>query len=410
MKTCFNLYCIMLVLLLQGMLTPQEISKVIILSDRVGQSVERTERDYFHLFERYSDFKKAVIYISPARKYFVRVTTGKPGTQEKDTTILYSETTILRIAEKIDHFEDIVKGTYHIGDSPVHLSTADGNNIELKSGLPDDSKNEPLLSDTFPKAITVSDTTAIYKIVLNDDSELIGIIINQSNKSVCFQTIAGLKMDIDKSLIKELNLARGAIANGKFMREDPNQTRLLFAPTATTLEAGEGYFSIYEVFFPFLSIGVTDFITLSGGMTLFPGAEEQIIYFAPKVRALHFDNFELSGGVLFAHVENEDFGITYGVTTYGSNLAGISVGLGWGFADNETAEKPIIMIGGEVQLSNNVKLLSENWIPPESDGALLSFGIRFFGEHLAADFALITSTEANDGFPFIPWIGFAYNF
>ena len=46
------------------------------------------------------------------------------------------------------------------------------------------------------------------------------------------------------------------------------------------------------------------------------------------------------------------------------------------------------------------------------DVHLLSGGIRFFGENLAADFALIfpLTGEGIEGFPFLPWIGFAYNF
>ena len=36
---------------------------------------------------------------------------------------------------------------------------------------------------------------------------------------------------------------------------------------------------------------------------------------------------------------------------------------------------------------------------------------RFFGENLAADFGLIHVAGSDiEGFPFIPWIGFAYNF
>ncbi len=40
----------------------------------------------------------------------------------------------------------------------------------------------------------------------------------------------------------------------------------------------------------------------------------------------------------------------------------------------------------------------------------ISLGIRFFGSHLAADFGLITSPDASGNFPFLPWLGFAYNF
>ena len=259
--------------------------------------------------------------------------------------------------------------------------------------------------------IAQTDTTAIYRIILNDDSELLGKIKNENDSLVFFTTNAGLELSLDKKMIKERKVVRGEWKGDTFLRADPNRTRLLFAPTGRTLSAGEGYFSAYEIFFPFLAIGITDFITLSGGMTLFPGADQQIIYIAPKVRAVHIDNFDLSGGVLYAHVEDENFGILYGVTSYGTSRASLTVGLGWRFVNGETADNPALMVGGEIQVSNSVKFITENWKFPDAEDLLVSFAIRFFGEHLAADFGLLTTTgKVEIGFRFIPWIGFAYNF
>jgi hypothetical protein len=46
-----------------------------------------------------------------------------------------------------------------------------------------------------------------------------------------------------------------------------------------------------------------------------------------------------------------------------------------------------------------------------SETKFLSLGIRLFGRKLAADFALMLPTNVDlEGFPFIPWIGFTYNF
>ena len=267
-----------------------------------------------------------------------------------------------------------------------------------------------ILIVNFENIFAQSDSTAIYRITLTDDSELLGMIESENDSLIFFITNAGLELSIDRAMIKEQKIMEGEWSGDTFLRKDPNQTRLLFSPTGRTLSAGEGYFSAYEIFFPFLAVGITDFITLSGGVSLFPGLEEQVIYIAPKVRVLHLENFDLSGGVLYCHVDEEDFGIFYGVTSVGSSKASFTLGLGWGYADGETAESPAIMFGGEIQLSNSVKIVSENWKLPEEDNLVLSFGLRFFGEHLAADFGLVTTTGETEGFPFIPWIGFAYNF
>lgn len=267
------------------------------------------------------------------------------------------------------------------------------------------------LTMIFNSEILLAQTdTAVYRITMNDDSELLGKIKNENDSLIFFVTNAGLEINLSKKMIKEKEIIRGEWSGETFLRADPNSTRLLFAPTGRTLPAGKGYFSAYEIFFPFLAVGLTDFITLSGGMTLFPGAEQQVLYIAPKVRVVHVDNFDLSGGVLYRVVQDETFGILYGVTSIGSARASLTLGLGWGFVNDETADSPVIVLGGELQASKSVKLITENWIPPNSDIAIISFGIRFFGEHLAADFGLITTTAGQSGFPFVPWIGFAYNF
>jgi hypothetical protein len=255
-----------------------------------------------------------------------------------------------------------------------------------------------------------TDSTTIYRITLTDDSELIGKIKSENDSLLVFVTNAGLELSLDWEMIKGKEMIQGEWEGNTFLHSDPNRTRLLFSPTGRTLPAGEGYFSAYEIFFPFLAIGITDFITLSGGISLFPGAEEQVIYVAPKLRVLHLENFDLSSGVLYCHTSESDFGIFYGVTTIGSSKASFTLGLGWGYVDGETAESPAIMFGGELQLSNSVKLVTENWKLPEEEDLVISFGFRFFGEHLAADFGLVTTTGEKEGFPFLPWIGFAYNF
>ena len=96
-------------------------------------------------------------------------------------------------------------------------------------------------------------------------------------------------------------------------------------------------------------------------------------------------------------------GIIYGVGSYGDQNVSATAGLGWGFYGSKTADKPILMLGREVRISNNFKFITENWIPPNSDIVILSFGIRFFGENLAANLGFIHPTISGwEGFPFIP--------
>lgn len=255
-----------------------------------------------------------------------------------------------------------------------------------------------------------SDTSKVFCVTLNDDSEYTGYIFAETDSLLTLKTFGGSEIKILKHSIIERTIFEGAWLNGKYVRRDPNTTRLLFAPTGKTLKAGSGYFSAYELFLPFISVGVTDQITLSGGVSLIPGAETQAVYFAPKIGIVQDKNSGISAGLLFITAEGYNLGVVYGVGTYGNETASGTIGIGYGFADGDFAKSPLIVLGGDLQLSNSIKIITENWILPEFEGALISFGIRFFGERLAADFGLFTSTKAGGNFPFAPWLGFTYNF
>ncbi|MFN3134735.1 MAG: hypothetical protein ACK44H_04100 [Candidatus Kryptonium sp.] len=259
----------------------------------------------------------------------------------------------------------------------------------------------------FSQQDTASERTV--KLILKDGSELIGTIVEEDSLSIIFKTLGNISMTIPREQVKALE----HFSPGKY-RTDPNHTRLLLAPTARSLRSGQGYFSTYEIFFPLVAVGVADFITLAGGMSLFPGVENQLFYLAPKVTPIQIDKFSLAGGVLYINAtsgSSEGVGILYGVTSYGDPNTSLTFGLGWGFFGSEIADKPIILLGGELQTSNNTKLITENWFPPNSDISFLSFGIRVFGESLAADLGFIYPAGSEiTGFPFFPWLGFAYNF
>lgn len=258
-----------------------------------------------------------------------------------------------------------------------------------------------------------STNVKIHRVELKDGSVVIGTILSENSDSIKFRTMSNIEMVIQKDQIIKIEVISGKIVKGEIWGRDPNHTRLLFAPTARALKAGQGYFSDYEVFFPFVAVGLTDFFTLAGGMTLVPGADEQLFYIAPKITPIHANNFDLATGVLYVKVpdEEEGAGIIYGVGTYGTEEAALTFGIGYGFSGGEFADKPIFALGGEYRISKSIKLITENWIIPDSEVQLLSVGIRFFGRSLAADFGLIYPAGGDtEGFPFLPWVGFAYNF
>jgi hypothetical protein len=273
-----------------------------------------------------------------------------------------------------------------------------------------------LSSVTTAASFSPDDTTSQMpiRLTLTDGSELIGTISEEDSASLIFTTIGNIIMTVPKNQVKTREHLLGQVVGGQYVRSDPNHTRLLFAPTARALKSGQGYFSVYEIFFPFFAVGIADFVTLGGGISLFPGAESQLVYLAPKITPFQIENFSVAGGLLYINTtagSTDGVGIYYGLCTYGSQTAALTFGLGWGFYGSDVASKPVVMIGGELRASSAVKIITENWIPPNSDTVILSFGFRFFGENLAADLGFFHPAGSRiSGFPFVPWIGFAYNF
>ncbi|MBE2281641.1 MAG: hypothetical protein IAE91_14740, partial [Ignavibacteriaceae bacterium] len=149
--------------------------------------------------------------------------------------------------------------------------------------------------------------------------------------------------------------------------------------------------------------------TLSGGFSIFPGLIDQIFYIAPKARFYSTEKITVSAGAIYAGIEKNKFGVVYGVGTLSGKYAALTLGLGYGFNQNDFEEHPVIVLGGEVQIGESTKLITENWIIPGGKVFIYSFGLRIFGEKVAGDFGLFGSSESGRGFPFFPWLGIGFN-
>ncbi len=267
-----------------------------------------------------------------------------------------------------------------------------------------------------------AETDQVVRIELVDGSTLIGTVEREADEVILFRTTAGVKLRLPKDRIASREVLRGRVVDGRFQRVDPNRTRLFFAPTARPLGAGQGYFADYQIFLPFIAAGVGSRVSLAGGFSLVPGSPAQVVYAAPKVTLVHTPGTSVAvgglvGTALGGEISGEGYaGLAFGVGTFGSPRRAITVGGGFAFAGAEgesVTSAPILLIGGEYQVSNSIKLLSENYVyVGESATVVFSGGLRFFNDTLAADLGLFTTPEAfgGGGFPFVPWVGFAYNF
>jgi len=193
--------------------------------------------------------------------------------------------------------------------------------------------------------------------------------------------------------------------------DDPNPTRLFFAPTGRSLEQGDAYFGVYEVLLPFVQVGITDRISIGGATPLFFGTGAgQPFWVTPKIQVLRTRSTQGSVGILhFMNMGDYNAGIAYGVVTQGTADAAITVGGGYAYASADESREgaPVVMLGGEKRLSKRLKFITENyWF---SGVGLVSGGVRFLGDRLSVDVGMVSPLGV-DGFIAFPMINFVRKF
>lgn len=217
------------------------------------------------------------------------------------------------------------------------------------------------VAPVYPLSISGPEPGGLVKVVLDDETVLNGQIKFVTADTVGLMTPSGVAIALPETKIRDLHaslLSNGR--GGKYYRADPNSTRLLFAPTGRGLRSGQGYFADYWIFFPTLAIGMSDFLGVGAGMSIFPGASSQLLYVAPKISFTPSESFSFATGFLYLGIpESDDITLGYGVITLGSSEAALTGG--FGVPLTQDSDEFIFLIGGELQTSNRTKLITENW-------------------------------------------------
>lgn len=253
----------------------------------------------------------------------------------------------------------------------------------------------------------------ILQIVLRDGSSLYGRVLEVTATTVRMSSSFGETLIPRMSIAAMKPVDPKAIHDGAIWPEDPSRTRLFFAPTGRMLRKGEKYFADVWIFFPSLQVGFSDQLSMGAGMSILPavGLDEQIYYVTPKVGVYASPRVNVAIGVLAAGArylsDETPVGIGYGVATFGGEDGSVTAGTGFGFTRNSTSSAAVLMLGGSRRVSKTFALVSENYhITGGAAGTLFSGGMRFMGERIAVDVALIGSSEIGSGA--LPYLSFIY--
>ena len=267
-------------------------------------------------------------------------------------------------------------------------------------------------AQTVPPIVAVSDT--VKEVRLSDGSVLYGRIVAIDGDRVTIETESGSRIDVTRPQILLVRRTSSRMVRGERWEDDPNATRLFFGPTGRALGRGTGYFAVYELVMPFLSYGITDRISISGGTPVIPDLTGELFYFAPKLTVISRPGVDFSAGAIAFSVPSEDesLGLVYGVGTFGSADNAVTLGVGVPFIvgeDDELADRAVAMLGFESRTSRRTKFIGESYFVPGESGGFVALGARFFGERLSADAGLGIFVGDDSGCC-VPIVNFVYVF
>lgn len=272
----------------------------------------------------------------------------------------------------------------------------------------------------FPRPATGQDAAllepgeTLLEVRLEDGSTVFGRVVSSADDAVTLETPSGATVTVDRDRVVSVRVARGA--------DRGVGDRLFATPTGRTLAGGTGHAGFQELLFPYVAYGIVDRLQVTAGTTLLPEIVGQLWYVAPKVGIVDTPAAQIAAGVIAFFVFDDDldadggFGAAHASLTLGppgravTLAAGLPFLHGGGSDDLEFAEEPLLLAGGELRLGPSIMLVTDNAFVPGESGALLSAGIRLFGERLSADLGASMLVDEGDPTCCVPVVNVQWAF
>ena len=270
-----------------------------------------------------------------------------------------------------------------------------------------------------PKSHAQIDSTQV-QIETADGNKFVGTITYEDTEKIKLLTLKLGELTFNRSDIVSITPINATqLKEGSYWFENPQSTRYFWSANGFGLKKGEGYYQNVWVLFNQVSVGITDHVSIGAGLVplfLFGGTATPV-WITPKVSLpVQKDKFNLGIGALLGTALGEDgtsFGLLYGISTFGSRDKNFSIGLGYGYADGELADRPTISFSSLIRTGARGYFLTENYYIGTGDEALilLSLGGRRIIDKAGLDFGLfIPFSTDQDTFVAIPWLGITLPF
>lgn len=258
----------------------------------------------------------------------------------------------------------------------------------------------------------------VFRIETSDRNVYIGQIISETPEAIVLRT----ENLGDITLLKTSILRRTLLeeSGDGYQSVNLHGNRYFILSNSLGIPKGSGYYQNSWIFFNQAHYGITNSISIGAGIVplfLFAGTSSPI-WIVPSVSIpVSKDNFALGVNALIATIAGGDANGVAGFVTFTGTLGNrnnnLSLGLGYGFIDDNWARSPLVSISGMIRTGQRHFLLTENYFVSGVDEFnLMSFiGGRFDFRALALDYGLlIPMFEGLEISIAIPWLGVAIPF
>jgi len=266
----------------------------------------------------------------------------------------------------------------------------------------------------------IEQDTIKYRIETTDGNEYIGTIRERDSEKIKLKTENLGEITIPfKDVESMVQIEVHKMIKGKYWFKNPQSTRYFWIPNGYGLEKGESYYQNVWIFFNQFATGLTDNFSIGGGLmpNFLLGGAATPVWITPKFSIpIEKEKFNIGGGALIGTVlgeEDSNYGIVYGLTTFGSRDKNLSFGIGYGYADDDWARYPVINFSAMIRTGPRGYFLTENYYFPgrEEDVVLLSLGGRQIIKRLGLDYGLYIPFYSDmDTFVAVPWLGITVPF
>lgn len=244
-----------------------------------------------------------------------------------------------------------------------------------------------------------------YNVELLTGTSFLGVLQEANPQSLTFDARGLGVVTVQRTNLRQL-LPLSAKQFRKGYEDVGNATRMFFAPTAHNLRKGEGYVQSIDVILAGVNYGITDNFSVGVLLPVTPSAGISVLAITPKVSAPVSDKVSLGVGVAYAFASGGSGGVGYGVATYGTNDSNVTLGAGYGFTSGEVSRSPVVVLGGNLRVSNRVFLVDENYIYSAGVSGLV--GLRVAAPRLSGSLGILYSSQLPI---FIPaYVEVAYRF